>query len=108
MNLEELYSTTQTKFSFDEKNYPPLSLIQGSEQDAFVLRHILIHQQKVLGKIASVVESMDHGDTLDKEFLISQSVKLFTNILQFAGKAGVSFNEFENGLINWNKSIDVE
>lgn len=106
MDLQELYNHANSKFTFDEKSYPALVQLLGIERENFALKHILIHQQKVLGKISSIMESADHGDPIDKDYMSSEITKLFMNSLQMAGAAGISFEDFSKQVGKWEEATE--
>jgi len=98
MNLGELIKLAGDNVTFDETNYPALKGATEEAKLAFALHHSALHFSKTAGKIAKVVEDIDHGGGLDMESLKANVWKSFINTAWLAEKIGMSNEEIETAI----------
>ena len=82
--LDKLIQFTAEHFVFDENAYPELAGVTDEEKLKFALRHSALHFAKTAGKIAALVEGMDHGKKLDTEEIKANIPKELINTLRLA------------------------
>ncbi len=91
--LEKLIQLIASRFVFDEKAYPEFQGANDEDRLKFALRHSALHFSKTAGKIAAVIEDVDHGEKMDFEILKIQTVKSLINTLRLAELLNMSGNE---------------
>ena len=76
-------------YVFDDATYPQLPIDEGDKQ-LFAVAHSLLHMQKALGTIATVLEAHDHGQPIDTAALESAVCKELVNVLKLAAVLGIT------------------
>ena len=91
------------QYFFDEQAYP---LLRGADQSSiytFALRHLLLHMQKSLGKIATALEAEDHGQDMNVQLLTEGLAKMHLNTLRMAELLSVKGETLNQMAINYTK-----
>src|SRR5581483_3462828 len=86
---------------FDEANYPPLAGATDEQRLTFALAHVMIHQRKALGALATLVDRADHGQPLDIREVEPVVWKMLVNALRLAGLAGLSAERLAELIGDW-------
>lgn len=86
MTIHEAAHLLLSVYPFDAEHYPELAHADQAGIDRFALRHIFLHLSKSLGKIATHLEALDHGDPGNVALLEEGMVKLQLNLLQLANR----------------------
>lgn len=90
MDIEKLSEFIEERWQFEESNYPPLVGMDEEEKKRFIARHILMHLQKELGKLARVCEPVDHGKPFDTSQFPEILRDLIIESLRLSKVVGVS------------------
>lgn len=91
--LITLIEYINSKFIFNEKNYPLLKGNLTEEKAVFILKNIILNIQKSLGKLATECESFDHFynfQHVNQIILREETVKLLINTLKLSHELGFS------------------
>ncbi|MDO8572756.1 MAG: hypothetical protein Q7S11_03255 [bacterium] len=91
--LEEALKFITEKYKNTEANYPELAKLSDTEKIKFDIRHCTLHSVKLAGKLASISEDADHGESLDTEKVKKLAVKELINALVLADRVGLSVEE---------------
>ena len=89
-SLQEAIDFIAEKFVFDEASYPLLQKLSPEEKLQFSVNHSLQHMAKVLGKIATHLEDVDHGGAGSADLLHEGLVKQLINVLRLAELLDIS------------------
>jgi hypothetical protein len=92
-DLTSLMDHIGARFVFNGSKYPGYDELAPAQQQAFVLKHSLLHLNKSVGVIATQAESADHGSSIDTEQVKVATTKLLVSVLALAGKLGMSPQE---------------
>ncbi len=82
-----------SKYVFNEENYPNMKGMDAAQQAMFVLNHSVLHMQKSIGKIAEVCENYDHSGKInetDGAKVEEATVKMLINTLKLAHELGLN------------------
>ena len=101
MSLDDLMETVLRHWSFDANSYPVMVGLSEKDSKVFALRHILMHQNKAVGRLAEVCEPADHGAPLDEEKLRTATRNFLINTLQLASVAGIRAGDLETAVQGW-------
>lgn len=102
MELQKLMEVVEANWHFDGEKYPHLPEgLDIEAQQNFILKHILLHQQKTLGKLAEICESVDHGAEMDLIKLGEVAGKMFVNTLRLAMVSGMPNFRLEVFVQEW-------
>jgi hypothetical protein len=91
--LNELIAFIAERFRFEAPAYPSLAGKTAEECLVFGIQHNALHVAKTAGKIASVMESVDHGGSLDAEELRKHVSRSLINTLRLAELVGLTGEE---------------
>lgn len=91
--LAEAQKFISEKHKNTEANYPELAKLSAEERVKFDVRHCALHSVKLAGKLASVSEDADHGESLDTEKVKKLAVKELINALVLADRVGLNADE---------------
>jgi hypothetical protein len=89
-DIEILMKCIGEHYVFTNDHYPNALLETPEQQRHFATAHTLMHMNKALGKIATEVESADHGGQLDVNILHEATLKMLINTLKLAEELGLS------------------
>ena len=104
MDLKRLTEIVVRSWSFNEDTYPDLAGATPSERTLFAMRHILLHVQKDVGKLASVCEAADHRNKEINVYEVPLIVRNFLmNTLRLAEVAKVTPEELGQLVLKWEK-----
>ncbi|MDB5260452.1 MAG: hypothetical protein JWN37_683 [Candidatus Nomurabacteria bacterium] len=92
--LDELIQKISEKYKFQEASYPPVKSMSEEEIKAFAINHLSLHFSKTAGKIAAIIEDVNHGGTLKIENLKSDLNKSLGNTLRMAELIGMRGKDF--------------
>ncbi len=88
-----------------DKGYP----FDDGDRVHFALAHSLLHMQKALGAIATVLEAHDHGQPLDTAALEFAVCKELVNVLKLAAVLGIPPAQLADHIgINYDPNIKLE
>ncbi len=82
--LDQLITFIGKHFHFTEEKYPALKGAGDKDRQLFALQHMSLHFSKSGGKIASVLESEEHGGELDFDELRVNTGKMLISVLKLA------------------------
>ena len=91
--LTEAQKFIAEKYKNTGENYPELAKLSDEERIKFDVRHCALHSVKLAGKLATVSEDADHGESLDVEKVKKFAVKELINALVLADRVGLSAEE---------------
>lgn len=100
-DLTGLLELVAAAWPFDETNYPPLEGATDEQRLRFALTHVMTHQQKALGALATVVDRADHGQPLDLQAVEPVVWKMLVNALRLAGIVGLSAERLTELIGEW-------
>ena len=91
----KVFNLVRSTWKFDASTYPELSIlgnpVASVPAHAFVLRHILIHQMKSVGKLAAQCEKADHRVAYADVPVFQEIVEeMFINTLRLAERVELS------------------
>lgn len=108
MNFQDIQTVAQKTWPFDESSYPALAHLSIEDRQTFALKHVLTHLTKAVGRVASAVEPLDHGERLNKETIRIALRKVIVDAVQGAGIAGITSKELEEEIARWQNEPDKE
>ena len=88
-DLTTLIGLVDKGYPFDDVTYPQLPVHDG-DRVHFAIAHSLLHMQKALGMIATVLEAHDHGQPIDRVALDLAVCKELVNVLKLAAVLGIT------------------
>jgi len=112
MTLREALELVKDCWPFDEKNYPDLRALHDHfDRRNFMLQHILLHQQKTLGRLAELFEGLEHYRDQKTVAMVQNRTETFhraarnflINALRFNEVMNLKPEEIEEALRHWAK-----
>jgi hypothetical protein len=98
-DLKFLIDRITERYVCDERKYPVLAKLSGTEREVFVVKHSMAHMNKSVGKIATEVEVADHGGFMNIENLKASTTKMFISTLKLAQELKMTPEELAQGLL---------
>jgi hypothetical protein len=105
--MEELLSLVKTNWTFDEENYSRLQSDQKEDRVMnYAVNHILKHEAKTLGLLATFCEESDHtGKPIDREQLVIITRRMLIHTLSLAGLLGLSSEDLSKEIRSWAEKV---
>ena len=88
-DIDRLIQFVAKHFIFDNKTYPELANASDEKRLFFAIRHSALHLAKTSGKIATVVEAVDHGKEIDMAQLKIDIPKALITVLRLVEVIGM-------------------
>ena len=103
MDLIDAIRIVSRTWKFTGEEYPDL---ENTSQDKgfarkFAFRHVVFHLCESSGKLAGIVEDMDHGTAVDVRVIPDRIVKMLINTLRLADLHGMTGEDLAKGLQKW-------
>lgn len=96
-----------SKYVFNEQNYPALKGKSPEEKAMFALNHSILHMQKSIGMLAFEAEAYDHTKNYDfvhESKLKEATVKMLINTLKLAYELGLTAEKLAEAVPEMMKS----
>jgi len=103
MELKELMELIEESWTFDENNHPGIDRLSADQVSLFAVRHILMHQQKAVGRLVEAYEPTDHWQPLIKSAVLLAVRNSLVNTLRLASTIGLKASELEGYVLGWAK-----
>lgn len=101
MTLQELMDKIAGNWQFTGENYPEINKCSDLKRiTMFAVRHILEHQVKALGQLATVIESWEHGQNDKMAEVFRPTIKIFRNTLRLSQIIGLSPAQLLSGCLS--------